>query len=84
MARGVPVVTTPTPPARALVEQHGCGVVVPFGDAAAAAAAVVALHEDTARRHALGTAGHAAALAEHDWNKDGAAFAETLRGWARA
>lgn len=82
MARGIPVVTTPTPPAQALVERHGCGVLVPFGDAAAAAAAVLALHEDPARRHALGSAGHAAARAEHDWNVDGPRFVEALRGWA--
>jgi glycosyltransferase involved in cell wall biosynthesis len=83
MARGVPVVTTPTPPAQALVDRHGCGVVVPFGDAAAAAAAVTALHEDGERRHALGAAGHAAARAEHDWNSDGPRFVEVLHGWAR-
>ncbi|HUR14213.1 MAG TPA: glycosyltransferase [Mycobacteriales bacterium] len=84
MARGVPVVTTPTPPARALVERHGCGVVVPFGDAEAAAAAVLGLHEDRATRHRLGAAGHAAALAEHDWNADGPRFVEAVRGWAGA
>jgi glycosyltransferase involved in cell wall biosynthesis len=83
MARGVPVITTPTPPAQALVDRHGCGVVVPFGDAAAAAVAVAALHDDAERRHALGAAGHAAALAEHDWNSDGPRFVEALHGWAR-
>ena len=82
MAQGVPVVTTPTPPAEALVEEHGCGVVVPFADAAAAAAAVVSLHEDPAGRHALGAAGHEAALRDHDWNADGARFVAQLRAWA--
>jgi glycosyltransferase involved in cell wall biosynthesis len=82
MARGVPVVTTPTPPAAALVDGHGCGVVVPFGDAQSAADAVVALHGDPARRHALGAAGHQAALRDHDWNADGARFVEQLRAWA--
>ena len=82
MARGVPVVTTPTPPARALVEAHGCGVVVPYGDPGAVADAVVALHEDAPRRHALGTAGHEAAKRDHDWNADGARFVEQLRAWA--
>src|SRR5207302_1515310 len=36
MARGVPVVTTPTPPAAELVDKYQCGVVVPFGDPEAA------------------------------------------------
>lgn len=83
MARGVPVVTTPTPPAQALVEQHRCGVVVGFRDADATAAAVADLHHDPVRRHALGAAGHAAALRDHDWNADGARFVAQLQAWAR-
>lgn len=81
MARGVPVVTTPNPPARALVEDNGSGVVVPFDDGEAAAQAVLALHADPARRQALGAAGHAAALRHHDWNTDGARFVAQLETW---
>jgi glycosyltransferase involved in cell wall biosynthesis len=86
MAHGVPVVTTPTPPARELVEESGCGVVVPFGTveevAAAAADAVRELAGDPARTAALGRAGHEAALASHDWSLDGPAFVRVLEGWA--
>lgn len=81
MARGVPVVTTPTAPARALVEAAGAGLVVPFGDPAAAAAAVLRLRDDAAERTAMGTRGHEAALRDHDWGRDAAAFVATLERW---
>ena len=84
MARGVPVVSTPTPPAKELLDRHGCGLLVPFGDGAATADAVERLWSDPELRHGMGTAGHDAALAEHDWNADGRRFAEVLEGWARA
>jgi len=87
MAHGVPVVTTPTPPARSLVEEARCGVVVPFGTvqevAAAAAAAIRDLAADPAAAAAMGRSGHEAALAEHDWASDGPAFVRVIEGWAR-
>jgi glycosyltransferase involved in cell wall biosynthesis len=86
MAHGIPVVTTPTPPARALVEDARCGLVVEFGSveavAAAAADAVRELAADPHRAAAMGGAGHARALAEHDWALDGPAFVRVLEGWA--
>lgn len=82
MAQGVPVVTTPTPPALALVEGASCGLVVPFGDPEAAAEAVVRLERDDALRRTAGAAGHAAARADHDWNRDGAEFVQVLHRWA--
>ena len=39
MAHGLPVITTPLPLAADLVERSGCGIVVPFDDAEATAAA---------------------------------------------
>jgi glycosyltransferase involved in cell wall biosynthesis len=83
MSRGLPVITTPTPPARALVDGAGSGVVVPFEDPAAAADAVLALRDDEPRRAAMGAAGHAAAQRDHDWTRDGAAFVKLLEAWAR-
>lgn len=88
MAHGVPVITTPTPAARDLVEAAGCGLVVPFGDpqpvARAAADAVLRLRDDPALRQALADAGRACALRDHDWRRDGADFVATLHGWAKA
>lgn len=83
MASGVPVVTTPLPLARDLIEQVGCGVVVPFRDAGAAADAVLALWSDATRRHAMGAAGHAAARARYDWTDHAGAFVAELSRIAR-
>jgi glycosyltransferase involved in cell wall biosynthesis len=86
MAHGIPVVTTPTPPAAELVAEEGCGVVVPFGTvaevAAAAADAVTALAAEHGRAVEMGRRGHAAALARYDWAHDGAEFVRLLEGWA--
>ena len=56
LAHGVPVVTTPLPLARRLVEEVGAGVVVPFGDVAATLDAVLALDADPDTRRADGPA----------------------------
>jgi glycosyltransferase involved in cell wall biosynthesis len=84
MAHGVPVVTTPNAVSVELVQRYGCGVVVPFEDAAAAAKAVLQLRADPARRSELAAAGRASALADLDWRRDGRAFAAALAGWAAA
>jgi glycosyltransferase involved in cell wall biosynthesis len=78
MANGVPVVTTPLPLARDLVEQAGCGIVVPFRDAGAAADAVLSLWSDPARRHAMGAAGHTAARDRFDWAAHARTFVAEL------
>lgn len=82
LARGVPVVTTPLPQARRLVEASGGGVVVPFGDVTAAASAVRALRADPARRVALARAGRDHVRAHHDWEVEAVAFEARLRRWA--
>ena len=81
MAHGVPVVTTPTPPAVELVDGEACGVVVAFEDAPAAADAVRRLHADPVERQAMADRGRAAALRDHDWRRDGAQFVATLEQW---
>jgi glycosyltransferase involved in cell wall biosynthesis len=84
MARGVPVVTSPLPVAAGLVERHGCGIVVPFRDPAAAAAAVLRLQADRALRRDLGRRGHAAARECLGWAADAPAFVAQLAAWANA
>lgn len=78
MSRGVPVVSTPNPASRALIDRHGCGTVVPYKDPEATAAAVLDLvrRPDLARR--LGAAGHAAAREAYDWRHSGADFVAAL------
>jgi glycosyltransferase involved in cell wall biosynthesis len=82
MARGVPVVTTPLPLAVDLVERHDCGFVVPFGDAGAAAEAVLSLQRDPARRDAMGARGHQGASEYLRWPDDARAFVAQLEQWA--
>ncbi|MBW3619451.1 MAG: glycosyltransferase [Actinobacteria bacterium] len=80
--RGIPVITTPLPPAVRIVEAYDCGVVVPFGDPDAAALAIRELRDDAARRRRLGRNGHEAVVERHNWDVDGPAFVRQLEGWA--
>lgn len=83
MAHGVPVITTPLPLARDLVEETGCGVVVPYGDPIAVAEAVLDLWANPSRRQAMGAAGHRAAAARYDWATHANAFVSELERFAR-
>lgn len=78
LAHGVPVVTTPLPLARELVERSGGGLVVPHGDAASAADAVRRLAADPALRRRLGSAGHAYARDHLDWGRAAEGFVAAL------
>lgn len=79
LARGVPVVTTPLPLPGALVADHDVGVVVPFGDAAAAAGAIRSWAADPRRREDLGRRAHELARQRFDWGREGPRFVATLR-----
>jgi glycosyltransferase involved in cell wall biosynthesis len=83
MARGVPVVTTPLPPAADLVHRYECGFVVPFGDPRAAADAVLQLAGDASLRAKMGSRGHEAALSSLGWAADAQAFVAQLEAWAQ-
>jgi glycosyltransferase involved in cell wall biosynthesis len=83
MARGVPVVTTPLPAAAELTTRHECGFVVPFGDARAAADAVLELAGDASLRAKMGSSGHEAARRYLGWPTDARAFVAQLEAWAR-
>ena len=78
MAYGLPMVTTPNAASARLVSQHECGIVVPFGDVAAAEKAVRRLAADPAERNRLAGAGRAAALAQYNWSTDADLFVRTL------
>lgn len=82
MAQGLPVITTSNECAAALVAESRGGVVVPFGDVTAAAAAVRRLAADEHRRVAHARDGYRF-VAEHlNWRRDGPAFAAVLEGLA--
>jgi glycosyltransferase involved in cell wall biosynthesis len=82
MERAVPVITTPLPLARHIVDKHGCGRVVPFGDVSAAMAAVLALKDDRAAWSDLGHRGRTAVEQELSWDRAAADFVGQLEEWA--
>ncbi|WUD71857.1 glycosyltransferase [Streptomyces sp. NBC_00510] len=84
MAYGIPVVSTPNPLAAELVRGHDCGLLVPFGDPAAAADAVRRLRDDPELRRAMGARGHAAARGGLHWPDCAGHFVTSLEGWAVA
>lgn len=82
MAWAIPVVATPTPSARRIVEEADAGIIVPFGAPQAMADAVCALRDDAQRRSRLGEHGRAAVRRRYDWAVHGPAFVAQLEGWA--
>lgn len=83
MSRGVPVITTPLPAAVEIVERFDCGLVVPFRDPAAIAAAIQELVSAPDERATMGRRGHEAAHRHFDWSQSGASFVNQLVAWAR-
>lgn len=83
LAQGIPVVATPLPLVVDVIEQHDAGIIVPFRDPAAAAAAVVALNGDVARRTRLGRNGLEAVRSEHNWADDAPLFVAAIEEAAR-
>jgi glycosyltransferase involved in cell wall biosynthesis len=82
MAHGVPVITSPLPVAAGLVEQYDCGTVVPFGDARAAADAVLRLAADPGLRAGQGLRGHRGAAESLGWPAHARSFVAQLEEWA--
>ncbi|MFG2089255.1 glycosyltransferase family 4 protein [Spirillospora sp. NPDC048824] len=82
MARGIPVITTPNPPAVDIVEPADCGLIVPFGDPEAAAKAVLRLRDDPELRAGLGERGHRAARERFHWPVHAERFVAQLEAWA--
>jgi glycosyltransferase involved in cell wall biosynthesis len=80
----VPVVTTPLPAAAELARGRECGFVVPFGDVAAAAAAVLEHDRDFPLRAKMGRRGHEAAYSSLGWPSDASEFVAQLESWAKS
>jgi glycosyltransferase involved in cell wall biosynthesis len=82
MAHGVPVITTPLPPAVDIVEPAGCGAVVPFQDPAAALQALRRLRDDESLRTDMGKRGYNAAREKYHWPVHAQRFVDQLEAWA--
>lgn len=83
LAQGIPVVATPLPLVVDVIEQHDAGVIVPFRDPDAAAAAVMELNGDAERRSRLGRNGLEAVRNEHNWADDAPGFVAAIEEAAR-
>lgn len=75
LAAGLPVVASAVGQIPAVIADGQTGVLVPPGDVAALAAALLALEADPAQRARLGAAARDSAVAHHDWT---AVLARTL------
>ncbi|RAY14214.1 glycosyl transferase [Actinomadura craniellae] len=82
MARGIPVISTPNPPAVDIIEPGGCGLVVPYGDPGAAADAVRKLRADPTLRTDLAKRGYEIARARFHWPVQADRFVAQLESWA--
>lgn len=82
MARGIPVITTPNPPAVDIVEPAECGLVVPFRAPEAAAKAVLRLRDDPVLRTGFGKRGYEAARERFHWPVHAERFVAQLEAWA--
>jgi glycosyltransferase involved in cell wall biosynthesis len=82
MALARPVLTTDCRPLRRIVEETGCGLVVPDGDAEAMAEAVSALRDPDLRRR-LGHAGQRAVAERYRWDRTVAPLLEAYARLAR-
>ncbi|MCW2898063.1 MAG: glycosyl transferase group 1 [Streptosporangiaceae bacterium] len=83
MARGVPVITTPNPPAIDIIGASGAGLVIDFQAPAAAADAVRQLRKDPELRTELGKRGYETARARFHWPVQAERFVAQLEAWSR-
>jgi len=67
LACGTPVIVSPYPSQKALVEEAECGIVVPFDDADALAEAVAHLYANPEVRSSMGQRGRSVIISKHSW-----------------
>lgn len=68
MAAGVPVIVSDLPGLAEVVRAHGCGVIVPAGDAQALGLAVAAIAAAPTEARRMGERGRAAAVERYSWD----------------
>ena len=79
MGAALPVVASDVASVRRIVDETGAGMLVPPGNAAALADALVALARDPRRRRELGDAGRAAIEGTYSWEHDRARMIGQVR-----
>jgi glycosyltransferase involved in cell wall biosynthesis len=76
LAAGLPIVATDVPRWRAVLEAHGCGVCVPFGDPALLGAAIERLLDDDDGTRAMGERARSAAERHYSWETQAVALTD--------
>ena len=74
MAAGLPIVATDVPRWRAVLEEHDCGVSVPFGDPEVLGAAIEGLLDDDDGARAMGDRARSAAERYYSWETQATAL----------
>lgn len=82
MRSGMPVLATDVKPIKRIVEEVGCGVVFPDGNAAACGDALARL-ADPEFRTELGGRGYAAVRDRYNWERDAAVMLESIEEFGR-
>lgn len=80
MAHGLPIITTPLPVARDVVETAGSGTVVPFKEPAAVAAEILRLRANPSVVEDFSRRGFSAVKQHYDWTALGNEFNTTMMG----
>ncbi len=62
-----PLITTNCTHMRRVVEETGCGIVVPYGDHEALASSIIELYRNPTRRKQMGINGHRAVKKQYNW-----------------
>jgi glycosyltransferase involved in cell wall biosynthesis len=75
LAAGLPIVATDVPRWRAVLEEHDCGVSVPFGATEELGRVIAALLDDDDRACAMGERARRAAEEHYSWETQAAALA---------
>ncbi len=70
MGARLAIIATDVPPMRRVIEETSAGVLVPPGDVAAIARAIVSLIQDPDRRRTLGENGRVAVTGQYAWSAD--------------
>jgi len=78
LACGVPVIVTPFPSQKRLIEEGKCGAVIPFDDSDALAQAIAFFHDNPRIREEMGKRARQVIETEHTWNCRAQATASVL------
>ncbi len=75
-----PLITTNCTHMQRVVEETGCGIVVPYGDHEALASSIIELYRNPSRRKQMGINGHQAVKKRYNWARSVRSLIEMYHG----